>query len=98
MKDFIKQILRGLLPVTSEPQNPKGGWPAQKSLPSVDVLIDVGIGQQGTPGLYENINASSFIFIDPVQECEQAVQTLLADNKNNMFICCALGEKIQLMY
>ena len=71
----------------------KGGWPAQLLLPPIDVLVDVGVGHQGTPGLYENFDSCNFVFIDPLAECRKAVEWHLEKDENNIFIECALGEK-----
>jgi FkbM family methyltransferase len=70
----------------------KGGWPAQLLLPPIDVLIDVGVGHQGTPGLYKNFDSCNFVFIDPLAECRKAVELYLNEHEKNIFIECALGE------
>lgn len=69
----------------------KGGWPGLSSLPNVDVLVDIGIGQQGTFGLYSYFPNSKYIFIDPLIETKQSVQKLLQEQTMNEFHCCALG-------
>ena len=43
----------GLLKQASHPFPNKGGWPGLRVLPKVDNLIDVGIGHQGSEGLYK---------------------------------------------
>ena len=89
-----KKIQRLIVPnKVLGPHSQKGGWPAQKSLPGVDVLIDVGIGHQGTEGLYNNINPTSFVFIDPIIECKKTIQHYLDSNKSNIFLDIALGDK-----
>lgn len=69
----------------------KGGWPGLSVLPNVDVLVDVGIGQQGTFGLYSYFPNSNYIFIDPLIETKQSVQKLLNEQTASEFHCCALG-------
>ena len=51
----------------------KGGWPGLKVLPQVDLLIDIGIGHQGTEGLYKFFPHSTKYFIDPLIETKDAV-------------------------
>jgi len=89
----IKKLLRLLkfIKPQKELAELKGGWAAQRSLPKVDVLIDVGVGHQGTPGLYKNTNFIDLIFIEPLIECRQAVEDLLIE-KGNIFIACALSD------
>lgn len=60
----------------------KGGWPGLRVLPKVDNLIDVGIGHQGTRGLYQYFPSSRKIFIDPLVETKASVTEFLADPKN----------------
>ena len=68
----------------------KGGWPGLKVLPQVDLLIDIGIGHQGTEGLYKFFPHSTKYFIDPLIETKDAVSNYL-NNSNNKFFECALS-------
>ena len=70
----------------------KGGWPALHKLPKVETLIDIGIGHQGTEGLYKYFPNSRKVFVDPLEECKEAVQHHLLDSKN-IFHTFALGRK-----
>ncbi len=90
---MIKKLLR-LLKFIKSPKKLaelKGGWAAQCSLPKVDILIDVGVGHQGTPGLHKNMNFIDLIFFEPLIECRQAVEDLLFE-KGKIFIACALSD------
>ena len=69
----------------------KGGWLGLRILPKVDVLIDIGIGHQGTEGLYEYFPESRKIFIDPLEETRLAVDHYLPNNSDNVFYTTALG-------
>ena len=69
----------------------KGGWPGLSILPKVKNLIDIGIGHQGTFGLYKFFPDSRYIFIDPLDETRLAVQSLLELGKEHHFVCTALG-------
>tara|TARA_B100000780_G_scaffold188960_1_gene132892 strand:+ start:17562 stop:18251 length:690 start_codon:yes stop_codon:yes gene_type:complete len=69
----------------------KGGWPGLKVLPNVDILIDVGIGHQGTYGLYKYFPKSRYIFIDPIIETRDAIQPLLDLDVRHTFVSTALG-------
>ena len=68
----------------------KGGWKSLERLPKVKTLIDIGIGHQGTDGLYGFFPHSRKIFVDPVIESEVAVKKHLLDGKN-VFYNLALG-------
>ena len=65
----------------------KGGWPGLKILPKVDYLIDVGIGLQGTEGLYKYFPDATKYFIDPLSETKNAVLNHLKNPKNKFFEC-----------
>ena len=69
----------------------KGGWPGLSILPKVKNLIDIGIGHQGTFGLYKFFPDSRYIFIDPLEETKLSVQSLLELGKEHNFVCTALG-------
>lgn len=65
----------------------KGGWPGLRVLPKVDNLIDVGIGHQGSEGLYKFFPDSRKFFIDPLIETKDAVITHLEHSENKFFEC-----------
>ena len=54
MKSILKKIIKSVFQKKEQIKYPnKGGWPGLKILPKVDFLIDIGIGHQGTEGLYK---------------------------------------------
>ena len=88
----IKKLIRLLLEKIGfvKPKNPfenKAGWPGLRVLPKVDNLIDVGIGHQGSEGLYKFFTNSRKFFIDPVIETKAAVSKHLEDTNNKFFEC-----------
>ena len=46
-------------------------WEQLKKLPEIDNLIDVGVGQKGTPDLYKRFESKKLILIDPLDEAEK---------------------------
>lgn len=64
-------------------------WNKISILPKVPTIIDIGIGPNGTPALYENFPDARYIFIDPLEECKQAVENLL--KVDNVFVAVAVG-------
>lgn len=67
-------------------------WPQIQRLPEIDTLIDVGVGQDGTPELYNRFPNSKLILIDPIREAEEYVKTNL-NNREYKFFKFAVGEK-----
>ena len=88
---LLKKIRAKLWVGSKNAHEEKGGWAGLSVLPTVDNLIDVGIGHQGTFGLYKFFPESRYIFIDPLAETKLAVQSLLDMGKDHHFICTALG-------
>ena len=84
----IRKILEkfGLLKATNIYEN-KGGWPGLRVLPKVDNLIDVGIGHQGSEGLYKFFPNSRKFFIDPLIETKNAVEHHLKNSENKFYEC-----------
>ena len=89
LKALLKKFL--LSQKSSHPYPNKGGWPGLSALPNVDTLIDVGIGHQGTEGLYSYFPNTFKFFIDPIEETKKAVASHL-ENRNNQFFVCALSD------
>ena len=88
----LKKLIRLLLEKvgflkTKNPFENKAGWPGLRVLPKVDNLIDVGIGHQGSEGLYKFFTDSRKFFIDPVIETKEAVSKHLEDSNNKFFEC-----------
>ena len=82
MLKAIKHVLKGLLRIRQPNYDTKGGWAGLAILPQVDNLIDVGIGHQGTRGLYQYFPDSRKIFIDPLAETESSIIEFLEDSRN----------------
>lgn len=72
-------------------QHDKGNWGRVRKLPKIRTLVDVGIGQNGTPYLWKHFINCQFIFIDPLEECRSVVENYLEMNNHNIFIPTALG-------
>ena len=53
-------------------------WPQIKRLPDIDTLIDVGVGKEGTPELYNRFPKAKLILIDPIQEAEKYAEEELS--------------------
>lgn len=61
-------------------------WNGLRKIPPVSIVIDVGVGVNGTPWLYDNFRDAEFILIDPLPESERAAEELKA-----RFLNYALG-------
>ena len=46
-------------------------WSQLNNLPNIDTLIDIGVGSEGTPDLYNKFNTQKLILIDPLEEAEE---------------------------
>ena len=46
-------------------------WKQLKNLPDIDTFIDVGVGAEGTPDLYEKFCEKKLVLIDPLDEAEK---------------------------
>lgn len=74
------------------PTSKKCEWDRLSLLQSVNTVIDVGIGDKGSPFLYSYFPNARFISIDALIECKQVVERALADStEQNLFIHTALG-------
>ncbi|MBT5749582.1 MAG: FkbM family methyltransferase [Flavobacteriales bacterium] len=65
-------------------------WDQLNTLPEIDTLIDIGVGDIGTPELYERFNKAKLILIDPLIECNSYIQENLL-HRDQCFINSALG-------
>ena len=65
-------------------------WSQLKNLPAIDTLIDVGVGSDGTPDLYEKFKTQKLILIDPLDEAEKYSKLNLA-HRDVTFHKLALG-------
>ena len=42
-------------------------WEQLKKLPDIDTLIDIGVGTEGTPDLYNRFPNQKLVLIDPLE-------------------------------
>ncbi|MCH8475754.1 MAG: FkbM family methyltransferase [Opitutales bacterium] len=71
---------------------PHPGYHRLDKLPFLSTVIDIGVGHNGSPFLYDRFPSAFFISIDPLREAEDAVQRNLK-NKKNSFILAAVGKQ-----
>lgn len=67
-------------------------WEQLNKLPDIDTLIDVGVGPEGTPELYQKFAGKKFVLIDPLDESEKFFKDNMKET-NAIFFKTALGEK-----
>lgn len=67
-------------------------WAQLEDLPEIDTLVDVGVGTQGTPELYERFTEARIILIDPLIESSVVLNSQLQDRKA-IFVCAASGNE-----
>jgi len=60
-------------------------WAQIKKLPSIDTLVDIGVGINGTPELYNHFNSAHLVLIDPVKEVKNYVETNLTDRSYSFY-------------
>ena len=46
-------------------------WEQLKNLPDIDTFIDVGVGADGTPDLYQKFQEKKLVLIDTLDEAEK---------------------------
>lgn len=68
------------------------GYHRLEKLPQLATIIDIGVGDEGSPFLYERFQDAFYISIDPVAESEEAVKKHLGSDQN-VFIGKALGSE-----
>lgn len=66
-------------------------WSQLKKLPEIDTLIDIGVGPNGTPDLYERFPNAKLILIDPLDEAKNFALNNLKD-RDYTFYQTALGK------
>lgn len=69
-------------------------WDQIKNLPNIDTFIDVGVGPDGTPDLYEKFSNKKLLLIDPLDEAEEFYNNKMKD-ADAIFFKTALGEKAE---
>ena len=67
-------------------------WAQLEDLPEIDTLVDVGVGTEGTPELYERFTKARIILIDPLVESSVVLNSKLHHRKA-IFVCAAAGKK-----
>lgn len=67
-------------------------WNQIERLPDIDTLLDIGVGTDGTPELYDRYNNKKLILIDPLDEAENFFKTKMK-KFNAEFHKTALGFK-----
>ena len=65
-------------------------WNQLKNLPDIDTFIDVGVGAEGTPDLYEKFSEKKLVLIDPLDEAEKFYKENMQDT-DAIFFKTALG-------
>ena len=66
-------------------------WKQLKNLPDIDTFIDVGVGAEGTPDLYEKFCEKKLVLIDPLDEAEKFYKENMQDT-DAIFFKTALGD------
>ena len=66
-------------------------WKQLKNLPDIDTFIDVGVGAEGTPDLYEKFCEKKLVLIDPLDEAEKFYKENMKDT-DAIFFKTALGD------
>lgn len=67
-------------------------WAQLKKLPSIDTLIDIGVGINGTPDLYNQFNSAYLVLIDPSIDAKKYAENNLKNRKHS-FYNCGVAEK-----
>ena len=60
-------------------------WPQIYKLPEIETLIDIGVGKEGTPLLYDRFPNAKLILIDPIEEAEQFAKNNLYERDHHFF-------------
>lgn len=66
-------------------------WEQLKNLPDIDTFIDVGVGADGTPDLYQKFQEKKLVLIDPLDEAEKFYKENMQE-VDAVFFKTALGE------
>ena len=67
-------------------------WEQLKKLPDIDTLIDIGVGTDGTPDLYERFPNQKLVLIDPLEECHEYIKNNL-QHREKISFKTALGRE-----
>ena len=66
-------------------------WNQLKNLPDIDTFIDVGVGAEGTPDLYEKFSEKKLVLIDPLDQAEKFYKENMQET-DAIFFKTALGD------
>ena len=67
-------------------------WDQLKKLPEIDTLIDIGVGDIGTPMLYERFPNQKLILVDPLDEADHYIKNNLS-KRDFIYFKTALGKE-----
>ena len=67
-------------------------WDQLKKLPDIDTLIDIGVGTNGTPDLYQRFLNKKLVLIDPLDECHEYINKNL-QHREKISFKTALGRE-----
>ena len=67
-------------------------WDQLKNLPDIDTLIDIGVGINGTPRLYERFSNQKLVLIDPLEESHDYIKNNL-QHREKISFKTALGRE-----
>ena len=67
-------------------------WDQLKKLPEIDTLVDIGVGDIGTPILYERFPKQKLILIDPLDEAENYIKNNLSE-RDFVYFKTAVGKE-----
>jgi len=88
IKIFLKKVL-GVLGLY-ENQTNCPSYSRLNKIPQMGTVVDVGVGDQGSPFLYSRFTSAYFVSVDPIHETAEAVKRYLPENRGK-FIEAALG-------
>ena len=60
-------------------------WPQIDKLPEIETLIDIGVGKEGTPLLYDRFPKAKLVLIDPIEEAEKFAKNNLKEREYQFF-------------
>lgn len=99
IRNACNAVLRPLdVELLRRSRHPNDPWSRLKLLSDVATVIDVGVGDAGTPELYRHFPNARFISIDPLLECRSVVDALIPSTAaGSEFHAVALGSEEAVM-
>tara|TARA_B100001057_G_C22595787_1_gene850779 strand:- start:250 stop:897 length:648 start_codon:yes stop_codon:yes gene_type:complete len=67
-------------------------WDQLKKLPEIDTLVDIGVGDIGSPMLYERFPKQKLILVDPLDEAEHYAKNNLSE-RDFVYFKTAVGKE-----